>query len=347
MGSTAVLEASPQVERGPALRPIVGRLLNAIAQHASPDGKLKIGVREFTLDISAWERGIALKARERGLSATTYWGYRLLEALAVQAKGFADLSRLRNDPLSDEQRERCRQDLVADCALAKALESELAAVIAALETAGRRGTARNLTGSRQRLAESLGQLLEELTDDERPTADALAERLFLAVDEELPCTGTVATHPTGPQSAPPASADPVRAAAPSQPRPQAQPHSHSPSRSQPRGITRKHLILTGAITFVVVALLTLLLPMLVAQRYEASQAFRYLPGVRGYTGTPPLALVTVSADEWQSLDRPGRTRLAAAVGAAMLKEGFTSVKLLTPDQKPVAEWVKDRGSRIY
>ena len=69
MGSTAVLEASPQVERGPALRPIVGRLLKAIVQHPSPDGQLRIGVREFTLDISAWERGIALKSRQRGLSA--------------------------------------------------------------------------------------------------------------------------------------------------------------------------------------------------------------------------------------------------------------------------------------
>ena len=345
MGSTAVLETSPRVERGPALRPIVGRLLNAIAQHASPDGKLKIGVREFTLDISAWERGIAIKSRERGLSAATYWGYRLLEALAVQAKGFSDLSRLRNDPLSDEQRERCRQDLVADCALAKALESELAAVIAALESTGRRGTARNLTGSRQRLAESLGQLLEELTEDERTAADALVERLFLAVDEELRCTGTVATPPTEPQPAPPAPAGPARATASSQPRPQAQ--LHSPSDSRSRGITRKHLILAGAITFVVVAMLTLLLPMLVAQKYEASQAFRYLPGVRGYTGTPPLALVTVSADQWQALDRPGRTRLTAAVGAAMLKEGFTSVKLLTPDQKLVAEWANNRGSRVY
>lgn len=345
MNSTAVLEAPPQVERGPALRPIVGRLLNAIAQHASPDGKLKIGVREFSLDVSAWERGIAIKARERGLSATSYWGYRLLEALAVQAKGFADLSRLRNDPLSDEQRLRCRQDLVADCALGKALEAELAAVIAALEAGGRRGTARNLTGTRQHLAESLGQLIEVLTDDERQSADALAERVFLEVEEELRCTGTVATLPTGPQpdpSAPPAS-DPGRAAASSQPRSPVQPASPSP----PKGLTRKHLVLAGAITFVVVAALTLFLPALVAQKYDATQAFRYLPGVRGYTGTPPLALVTVSADAWSSLDQPGRTRLAAAVGAAMQKEGFTNVKLLTPDQKPVAEWVKDQGSRVY
>ena len=69
--------------------------------------------------------------------------------------------------------------------------------------------------------------------------------------------------------------------------------------------------------------------------------------MRGYTGTPPLALVTVSADAWTLLDQPGRSRLVAAVGAAMQKEGFTTVRVLTPDQKPVAEWVKDRGSRVY
>lgn len=337
MDSTAVLEAPPPVERGPALRPIVARLLNAIDQHPSPDGKLRVGVREFTLDISAWERGIALKSRARGLSATTYWGYRLLEALAVQAKGFADLSRLRNDPLSDEQRARCRQDLVADCALAKALEAELAAVIAALEAAGRRGKARNLTASRQHLAETLGQLLEALTDEERPSVDPMAQRLSLAVDEEIQCTGTVATPPTGPQPAAPAASGPARAAA--SPQPQSAPRTE--------GIDRKRLVLAVAITFVLVAALTFFLPLLVAQKYEASQALRYLPGVRGYAGTPPLALVTVSADEWRLLDRPARTRLAAAVGAAMQKEGFTTVKLLTPDQKPVAEWVKGRGSRAY
>jgi hypothetical protein len=338
MGSTAVLEPPPQVERGPALRPIIGRLLNAIAQHAAPDGKLKIGVREFTLDISPWERGVAIKARERGLSAANYWGYRLLEALAVQAKGFADLSRLRNDPLSDEQRARCRQDLVADCALGKALEAELAAVIAVLEESNRRGTARNLTGSRQHLAESLGLLREDLTDEERQTADALAERLTVVVEEELRTTGTVAATPTGPQTAAPA---PHASPSPAQPRPR------TPQEDAPKGLTRRHLVLAGAITFVVVAALTLLLPALLSAQYDATQAFRYLPGVRGYTGTPPLALVTVSADEWKSLDPSGRTRLVAAVGAAMQKEGFTTVKVLTPDQKPVAEWVKDRGSRVY
>jgi hypothetical protein len=341
MGSTAVLEPPPQVERGPVLRPIVGRLLNAIAQHAAPDGKLKIGVREFTLDISPWERGIAIKARERGLSATAYWGYRLLEALAVQAKGFADLSRLRNDPLSDEQRTRCRQDLVADCALGKALEAELAAVIAALEASNRRGTARNLTGSKQHLAESLGLLVEELTDDERQTAEALALRLFNAVEEELLCTGKIATPPTGPEAAPPAPYASGAAPAPDQPQSQAR------HQAGPMELTRRHLILAGAITFAVAALLTLLLPLLLTAKYEATQAFRYIPGVRGYTGTPPLAMVTVSAEEWRSLEPPARTRLVAAVGAAMQKEGFTTVKVLTPDQKPVAEWVKDRGSRVY
>jgi len=343
MEGTAVLEAPIQVERGPALRPIVGRLLNAIAQHPAPDGKLKIGVREFTLDVSPWERGIAIKARERGLSVASYWGYRLLEALAVQAKGFADLSRLRNDPLSDEQRARCRQELVADCAMGKALEAELAAVIAALESSSRRGTARNLTGSKQHLAESLALLVEALTDDERQTADALAERLFIAVDEEIQCTGAVTMRPTGPQEAPaaPSASGTVQNAAPSPAQ------SRGRHQAEPKGHTRKHLVLAGAITFVVVASLTLLLPMLVAGRYEASQAFRYLPGVRGYTGTPPLAQVTVSAEEWKSLQPPARTRLVAAIGAAMQKEGFTSVKVVTPDQKPVAEWVKDRGSRLY
>jgi len=104
-------EAPDPVERVRRVRPIVGRCVNAIAQHPAPDGKLKIGVREFTLDVSPGSAGIAI-SQERGLSVASYWGYRLLEALAVQAKGFADLSRLRNDPLSGRAARTLRQELV-------------------------------------------------------------------------------------------------------------------------------------------------------------------------------------------------------------------------------------------
>lgn len=350
MNSPAVLEAPPQVDRVATLRPIAGRLLNAIAQHAGPDGKVKIGIREFTLAITPWERGVLLETRERGLAETAYWGSRLLEALAAQAKGLADLSRLRNEPLSAEQRERCRQDLVGDLALGRAIEAELAAVIAALEAADRRGAARNMTPSRQRLAETMSLLAEDLDEAERRTADALAAGLFVAVDEETGCTGVIPAPPSGPQPAAPAAVPDAPTPRASTPRaaPSGRKPAHDRAADRPRReLTRRHLALAGALTFVLVAALTLFLPALVAARYDASEAFRYLPGVRGYTGTPPLALVTVSADEWASLDRPGRTRLVLAVGAAMQKEGFTTVKVLTPDQKPVAEWVKDQGSRLY
>ncbi|MCU0224009.1 MAG: hypothetical protein MUF27_08045 [Acidobacteria bacterium] len=328
MGSSVVVEAPPQVDRASVLRPITARLMGAITQNAGPDGHLKLGVKEFTLTISPWERGVLLETRERGLAETVYWGSRLLEALAVQAKGFADLSRLRNEPLSDEQRLRCRQDLVADLALGRAIEAELVAVIAALEAADRRGAARNMTPSRQRLAETMSLLAGDLDESERQVAESLAESLFLEVNDETGCTGMIPT-PSGPQ---PSEAEPVT--------PASTPHAE-------RGLTRRHLILAGAITFAAVAALTFFLPVLVAGKYDATQAFSYLPGVRGYTGTPPLALVTVSGDTWESLDGPGRTRLVVAIGAAMQKEGFTTVKVLTPDQKPVAEWVKDRGSRLH
>ena len=349
MGSSAVLEAPPQVDRASALRPISARLLGAIAQNAGPDGHLKLGVKEFTLSISPWERGVLLETRERGLAETVYWGSRLLEALAVQAKGFADLSRLRNEPLSDEQRTRCRQDLVADLALGRAIEAELAAVIAALEAADRRGAARNMTPSRQRLAETISLLAEDLDESERQMADTLAASLFLEVNDETGCTGIIPSPVSGssqpdaePSTPPPAPhAAAARAAAPTRKA------GAGAAQRVDRGLSRRHLVLAGAITFVAVAALTLFLPALVAGKYDATQAFSYLPGVRGYTGTPPLALVTVSGDAWESLDSPGRTRLVLAIGAAMQKEGFSTVKVLTPDQKPVAEWVKDRGSRLY
>lgn len=328
MSNAAVVEAPPRTERGPALRPIVGRLLNAMVQHSGTDGVLKIGVKEYTLEISAWERGVVLEVKELGLANSTYWGYRLLEALALQAKGFADLNRLKNDPLSDEQRERCRRDLVSDYALGKALEAELAAVITALDETDRKGPARNLSSTRQRLAENLGPLGETLTDEERNEAEAMAADYFVAVDEETLSTEAGAQRAAEQQAA--AAAGPTRTAA----------------SSKPEGITRKHLVLAGVGTFVIAAALTFLIPML-TERYDATEAFRYIPGVRGYAGTPPVASVTVSAEEWKSLNGSARTRLVAAVGAAMQKQGFTSVKVVTPDQKPVAEWVKDQGSKVY
>ncbi len=328
MSNAAVVEAPPRTERGPALRPIVGRLVNAMVQHSGLDGALKIGVKEYTLEVSAWERGVVLEVKEQGLANTTYWGYRLLEALALQAKGFADLNRLKHDPLSDEQRERCRRDLVSDFALGKALEAELEAVIAALDESDRKGPARNLTSTRQRLAENLGPLGEALTDDERSEAEAMAADYFVALDDQTLSTEASAQRST------------------EQPAATAATGAAGPAPAQPEGLKRKHLVLAGLATFVIVAALTFLVPML-TERYDAAQAFRYLPGVRGYSGTPPAASVTVSAEEWKSLTGPGRTRLVAAVGAAMQKEGFTSVKVVTPDQKPVAEWVKDQGSKIY
>lgn len=361
MGSSAVLDAPPQVDRNSALRPIAGRLLNAITQHSGPDGRVKIGVKEFTLTITPWERGVLLETRERGLAETAYWGSRLLEALAVQAKGYADLSRLRNEPLSDEQCERCRQDLVADLALGRAIEAELAAVIAALEAADRRGAARNMTPSRQRLAETMCVIAEDLTESERQMADSLAASLFLEVTDETGCTGMLPPLPGSPKptdtedhngvaSDSAASSSPASAAAAPAGSSAASTRRRSTGEASHReqgGLTRRHLILAGAITFAVAAALTLVLPALLTSSYEPEQAFKYLPGVRGYTGAPPMGTVTVSATEWTSLDPPGRTRLVLGIGAAMKKEGFTAVKIQTPDQKPVAEWAVDQGSRLY
>jgi hypothetical protein len=360
MGGPVVLEAAPHIDRNSALRPIAGRLLNAITQHSSPDGRVKIGVKEFTLTITPWERGVLLETRERGLADTVYWGSRLLEALAAQAKGYADLSRLRNEPLSDEQRERCRQDLVADLALGRAIEAELAAVIAALEAADRRGAARNMTPSRQRLAETMCVIAEDLTESERQMADSLAASLFVEVTDETGCTGMIPPAPGTPRSTDTddphglagdsaASSSPASAAAPAGPAAAStrRRSAGDASHGEQGGLTRRHLLLAGAITFAVAAALTLVLPALLASRYEPQQAFKYLPGVRGYTGAPPKGTVTVSATEWTSLDPPGRTRLVLGIGAAMKKEGFTAVRIQTPDQKPVAEWAIDQGSRLY
>jgi hypothetical protein len=335
MSGTANLETRPKIERGPTLRPIVSRLLGAINDHAKDEGSLKIGVKQYTVEISAWEREIVLEVKERGLVNTTYWGYRLLEALAVQAKGFSDLSRLSEGGLSAEQDERCRQDLVADYALGCALEAELTAVIKALEDADRRGAAKNLSDTRHRLSENLHPMRNVLTDEEAGQANTLAAELFVALDEET-LQGAGTATPSGNA---PANPVPVLTARP------ARPTRTAPEAPVEKALSGRHLMLAavGTVLFVVAA--AFLIPM-VGSSYDVSQAFQHIPGVRGYVGEPPAATVTISPTEWSLLDRPGRSRLVSSIGAALSKAGYTRATIVTPEKTPVAEWVKNEGAKI-
>lgn len=320
MTGTMEVEIPSRRERGPMLRPFIARLINALSQQAQHEGSVKVGVKQYTVEVSPWELGVVLQLRDQGLRSTNQWSLRLLEALAVQTKGYADLHRLLSESPPGEQAERCRHDLVADVALGRALETELSAAITAFDEAERKGAAKNLVAARHRLSETMTKLEAVLSPAEQEQARQLVPGIVVPL-EGLPARveRSVPAPVATPRAAP---------------------------RRPAKDRSRLYLALIGLMTFLLVAALTFLLPVL-TQRFDVNQALLKMPGVRGYEGTPPRATVTVAAETWKTLDPSARTRLVSAVGAAVRRAGYSSAVVVTPDRRPVAEWVNNRGSTIY
>lgn len=341
MAGTMEVEGPTRLERGPMLRPMTARLLNALSQQAQQEGSVTIGIKQYSVEVTAWERGAVLELRDRGLRDTTHWSFRLLEALAVQAKGYADLYRLQSGELSDEQKERCRQELVADYGLGRAIENELGAAIEVLDASERKGPAKNLNATRLRLRDSLRQFESVLAEPELQRATQLTAEFFVPLDDLLTravSPDSDAAGPSGPTQLP-ASSTSVPASSMTR-------AGRLASQRIPQDRSRLHLALIGLGAFLLFSLVTFLI-LLAGQRYDVEDAFARTPGVRGMTGEPPRATVTVSAETWKGLDRPGRTRLVSAIGAAVRRAGYSSAVIATPDKKAVAEWIDNQGSKVY
>ncbi len=311
------------------LGPTIRQLVQVLRARADQQGILALAVKQYTVEVGAWERSVILEAYNAGTPASIDLAYRLAEAVAVQAKGLNDLVRLTGEPQAPDEQHACtREDLVLDYAMATAIQTELTLAAEDLAAGCHRGQARNLGDVLGRLDRTLHVLREQLRENELNTASCMVPELQ--------------TQAPGRSSAPTYSGERPESPAPRR--------WTSETKARPRrGLSGrlvssgKQIAVVGVLTALVVVGGMLLWPTL-AEKRDLGDGLRFVPGIESYRGAPPALTVRVSPTHWAALDRSGRTAWVWGVVAAASRSGYTKCEFLDPDGAPVAKWAK--GGRV-
>ncbi len=311
------------------LGPTIRQLVQVMRARADQQGILALAVKQYTVEVGAWERSVILEGYNAGTPASIDLAYRLAEAVAVQARGLNDLVRLTGEPQpSDEQHACTREDLVLDYAMGTAIHTELTLAADDLAASGHRGQARNLGDVLGRLDRTLHILREQLRENELNTASLMVDELRTQAEG----------RPSG---------SPSRGEIPESPAP-----GHwtpEPKTRQRRGMSGrlassgKQIAVVGVLTALVVVGGILLWPTLMEKR-DLGYGLRFVPGIESYRGAPPALTVRVSPTHWAALDRSGRTAWVWGVVAAASRSGYTKCEFLDTDGATVAKWAK--GGRV-
>lgn len=323
MPDGAVLDP-PAVERGPALRPIMAQVREVLRHQAGGGGTVKFAIKQHVLEVNPWEIAQLQDILTGRPVEEGSYQHRLLEAIAVQAKGLNDLGRLRGEePLSEDQESRFRQDLVSDLALAQAIYLELEKTVESLSEAGKAGMAKNQSDFNRKMAQTLGILRGPLDSAEVAMAGHLASRL------ESGPVGVLATQVS-------------RSGELENTAPRASGVAGEEPPGKGKALGRKHMVIAGLLTVVLVVGAFYLIPAL-TQKYDIGQGLRFVQGVEKYLGSPPNIVVTVKPDFWEGVNSGRRDGMILGVAAAVEREGYTQADFILPTGKRVARWTKDQG----
>lgn len=333
MIEAATMDATRET-RTIVLEPTIRQMVQVLRGQTDQVGALRLAVKQFTVEVSAWERSLILEAYDAGSPTSVDLAFRLAEAVAVQAKGLNDLVRLAGEPPApDEPRTCSRDDLVMDYAIGSAIHAEFAQSIEEMDAGGRRGPARNLLEVDGRLARNLQIIRDGLHEDEINTAGVMASEM-----QGLATGKAAATAPR---------ADSMERGGPATGR-----TADGLADHRPKGLRRlvnsrvKQLAAAGVITGLIVACVMLLWPAL-TEKKDLESGLRYVSGIESYTGAPPALTVRVSSIHWDSLDQAGRMAWVWGVVVAAERSGFSRAEILTPDGKTVAKWAKNGRIALF
>lgn len=314
--------------RASALRPIIAQVLQLLRSKAQPEGGIKIAVGPHTIELSSWERA-QLAETAANPDAPTEWAALMLDGVAVQARGLNDLVRLAAIAEgNNDQRERCMKDLVLDLAIGYALRTEIERLIASLDEAGKRGHAKNLGAFLGRLSQNVDVVRAALSEPDANAALTIANDYVqsdAAPDTSAPSAGRTEERAT---AATATTAEPET--------------TGSATPAKKKGIRTKHVIFASVAMVVLVVGAMVGIPML-TESYSVNDGLRYVRGVQGWSGVPPLATVTVRTESWKQLDGPGQTAMVFAIAAAVKKDGYTRADIVTSEGKVVARWDNTSG----
>ena len=60
----------------------------------------------------------------------------------------------------------------------------------------------------------------------------------------------------------------------------------------------------------------------------------------------PSLFITVEAEAWESFDPTRRGQLLDSVSSIVSANGYSGVLFKTPDGRPVARWLRERGAQL-
>ena len=68
--------------------------------------------------------------------------------------------------------------------------------------------------------------------------------------------------------------------------------------------------------------------------------------IRSLEARPPSLYVTVEPTAWLLLGAEKKRRIVAGISSVLLTNGYTGALLTTPDGRPVAQWLSQRGVEL-
>jgi len=308
-----------------------------------------------TLTVESWERAIIEHSLNHPEDRSRPWAPLLAEGLAFRAKclcggrdsvahvtatGGARLADAVGPEVAAEPVEATAaadatgetEQLITDAAVGLALLREMQLAVDQLVVAGEASEAKKLTGFRNRVAEAVRQIKEQLGDDayeraenksEGMVAPPIAEPLASHSQGQLPASASAAQH---------LKRGPAR-------RGKAIDAGRSP------GVRNKVLLLATLVAVWAVVFL----PRLVKQPIPVLEPvdFGQVPGIAAVTARPPSLFVRVDDLVWTQLSAEERRDLVEHVGRIAEGAGYNGAQfLLVGRGQPVARWLRDGGASV-
>ncbi len=311
-----------RVDRAAALAPYVSQVFSVLSQQEAREGRVKITIKQYAIDVQPWERSQLRGESETASPAPGSWAYAIGEGMAVQAKAFADLCRIAGMGPGPDQ-DAVRRDLVIDRALAYAVHLDYERLANEANRAGRTGQARYLAEFDQRIQDALIPLDEAIGGDGQMAARSIT------VDNGAAAVPVVVTEKSGKEQAP---TDTFTA-------------SSAAPETKKTGLRTKHAVLASIVTIALVCGGFFAWSYFSAEELTVARALKYVPGVKSFSADPPLLRVTVAAEHWASLSPSDRSGYVHDVAAGLPRLGFTRADIFTPNGHKVASWDTEHGSQ--
>ena len=355
---TASKKRHPAREK--ALAPYLDKLRNWITQvgNSDPESSARINVGSQTVILEGWDRVQLVEFFAAESSEASESAELMAHAVALVLKANFDVECLKNGNPDDSPKLYALQaELMLDTALGMALLDETQQAIDHWVLSGRVVDAKAMSVFRHQISRAVAQAKKRIADSELHQAEVLSKSLGDRLPEARPVP-EVRRPTSAPAEVEPILLDgegdlveidqPVRRKKPRKGVPVKRAGSLPGPTDTVVYPSFTKILSVGLVGVVGLFVLVVLVPMLF-DRELPGMLRSDLPNadlLESVEAMPPSIYATVSDDRWREFGDRERRTMIDELGRQAAGLGYSGVILRTPDGRPVARWLQERGYEL-